>query len=306
MENLGYHEPVLLREAVSGLITDPDGIYIDGTLGGGGHAREILSTLSPDGRLYGIDQDEEALAETHDRLGNDTRFTPLKGNFGFIDVLSPRHIVGQVKGILLDLGVSSHQIDEPERGFSFRKDGPLDMRMGAMTGRTAADILNTATHGELARIFKQYGEERFSGKIAAAVCDSRPLQLTSDLVSVINSVTPERFRTKTYARIFQAIRIEVNQELEMLKQVLERGTAMLAPAGRLVIISYHSLEDRMVKNWFKAGNHEGKVTRDFYGNEEKPLQSLHSGAMKPTPTEIQKNPRARSARLRIAEKLSMK
>ena len=302
MQNSGYHEPVLLREAVSGLVTKPDGIYIDGTLGGGGHSKHILSMLNPEGVLYGVDQDEDALKEASSLLGQDSRFNTVKGNFGFIDVLSPKQILGKVSGILLDLGVSSHQINEPQRGFSFRAEGPLDMRMGKLTGTTASDILNNWSHGDMAHIFRQYGEEKFSGKIAAAVLAARPLHNTSDLVSAIDSVTPDRFRTKTYARIFQAIRIEVNQEIEMLKQVLERGTKMLAPKGRLVVISYHSLEDRLVKNWFKSGNFEGKVEKDFFGNAIKPLESTHSGAIKPSKEEINRNPRARSARLRIAEK----
>lgn len=303
MEDQGYHKPVLLQQAVSGLITNPDGVYIDGTLGGGGHSKVILQKLGANASLYGIDQDDEAHSEASRVIGDDPRFIPMKGNFGFIDVLTPKQIQGKVDGILLDLGVSSHQINEPERGFSFRGDGPLDMRMGNLGGLTAADILNDFEFRDLANLIRRYGEEKFSGKIAKAIIAARPLETTIDLAQVIDTVTPERFRNKTYARVFQAIRIEVNQELEMLKQVLQRSTKMLAPKGRLVVISYHSLEDRMVKLWMKAGNHEGKLEKDFYGNDIKPLQAIHSGAMKPTPDEIKENPRARSARMRIAEKL---
>lgn len=304
MTQTEYHQPVLLNEAVDGLITDPNGIYIDATLGGGGHSRKILSRLDKNGLLIGIDQDDEALGHSRRVLDSDGRMQLIKGNFGFIDVLTPKHTRGKVCGILLDLGISSHQIDQPQRGFSFRADGPLDMRMGSLTGLTASEILNTYAINELAHTMRLYGEEKFSGPIARSVCAHRPLETTADLVKAIDTVTPEHARTKTYARIFQAIRIEVNQELEMLRQVLQRGTSLLAEKGRMVVISYHSLEDRLVKNWFRAGNFEGKVKKDFYGNDIKPLNTLYSGAIKPTPDEIQENPRARSARLRIAEKLA--
>lgn len=298
-----YHEPVLPEESVSALVTDPEGIYIDGTVGGGGHSALILSRLGPKGKVYGIDQDDDALKVVSERYKGDPRFEHVKGNFGYMDALLPVSAPGNVSGILLDLGVSSYQITEPSRGFSFQHDGPLDMRMSNMQGLTARKIVNEYDYEDLKNIFYRYGEEKYSPKIANAILRCRPLNTTHDLKSAVSSVTPDRFRVKTLARIFQALRIEVNRELDMLKKALETGTQMLKTGGRFVVISYHSLEDRIVKTFFRTGNHEGKLEKDFYGNDIKPLRMIFNKVITPGQEEKEHNPRARSARLRIAEKL---
>lgn len=296
-----YHDPVLLKEATEGLVFDRDGIYIDGTLGGGGHSLAILDLLSSKGQLIGIDQDEEALREASAKLSHDHRFSSIKGNFGFTEVLISPALKGHISGILLDLGISSHQIDQPSRGFSFRHDGPLDMRMGSMTAQNAQKIVNDYDEQELARVIFQYGEERQSRAIARAIVASRPIHSTSELESVVRSVIKGKFVTKSLARVFQALRIEVNRELEMLERILEQAPSILGDSGRLSIISYHSLEDRMVKNYFRSGNVQGKVEKDFYGNPINPWSQTHRGVITPHENEIARNPRARSAKLRIAE-----
>mgnify|MGYP002621251154 CR=1 FL=1 len=301
MQSTSYHEPVLLAEAVEVLISDPNGVYIDGTLGGGGHSTEILKALNPTGIVFGIDQDDDALRTATSRI-NDNRFKAVKGNFGYMDMLIPREYRGNVAGILLDLGVSSHQIDEGTRGFSFREDGPLDMRMDSRTSKSAADVLNNYTEADLIRILFAYGEERFSRKIANAIVNRRPLNTTSDLKKAVEAAVKGPHVVKSLARVFQAIRIEVNKEIEVLEMVLKKSVEMLAPGGRLVVISYHSLEDRPVKNFMRSGNLEGIIEKDFYGHDIRPLEPFKPAMITPSDEEISRNPRARSAKMRIAYK----
>jgi len=298
------HIPVMLRECMDALDIKEDGIYIDGTLGGGGHSKEILSHLGRNGQLFGIDQDDEAIASATSRIGEDSRFNILKGNFGYLTTLLPPHVKGQVAGILLDLGVSTHQIKEGERGFSFQEDGPLDMRMGNLTGVSAYQVVNNYDYETLRDVIFHYGEERGSRQIAKAIIDARPIETTGELRKVIAEIVPGRFQVKSLARVFQGIRIEVNRELEMLKDVLTQSLEVLKPGGRLVVMSYHSLEDRIVKRFFKAGNLEGKIEKDFYGNVISPLQTITRQVITPSEAEVSNNPAARSAKLRIAEKTS--
>lgn len=299
-----YHEhiPVMLQECMDYLITEEDGIYIDGTLGGGGHSKEILSLLGENGQLYAVDQDDEAIAAATSRIGTDSRFTTLKGNFGYLTTLLPPQIHGQVTGILLDLGVSTHQIKEAERGFSFQEDGPLDMRMGNLTGVSAYQVVNNYDYEALRDVIFHYGEERASRQIARAIIEARPIETTGELRKVISEVVNKKFEVKSLARVFQGIRIEVNRELEMLKNVLEQSLEVLKPGGRLVVMSYHSLEDRIVKRFFKAGNFDGKQEKDFYGNVISPLQPVTRQIIVPSDEEISVNPASRSAKLRVAEK----
>lgn len=299
-----YHEhiPVMLQECMEALIIDENGIYVDGTLGGGGHSKEILSRIGNEATLYAIDQDDEAIAAATARIGNDPRFKTIKGNFGYLSTLLPPQTHGQVAGILLDLGVSTHQIKEAERGFSFQEDGPLDMRMGNLSGVSAYQVVNNYNYESLRDIIFHYGEERGSRKIAQAIIEARPLETTGELAKVIRSVVPERYAVKSLARVFQAIRIEVNRELDVLKEVLEQSLELLKPGGRLVVMSYHSLEDRIVKRFFKAGNHKGEVQKDFYGNVISPLRPVNRQVITPSLEEVSRNPAARSAKLRIAEK----
>jgi 16S rRNA (cytosine1402-N4)-methyltransferase len=301
-----YHEhiPVLLNESIEALITNPSGVYVDGTLGGGGHSSAILHKLDSNAVLFGIDQDDEALLAAGDRIGNDTRFHPLKGNFSYLSTLIPAEYHGKVDGILLDLGVSTHQIKEGERGFSFQESGPLDMRMGNMTSLTAYDVVNNYSYEELRDVIFHYGEEKKSREIARAIINARPVESTSELSDVIGEVVPGKSRVKSLARVFQGIRIEVNRELKALEDVLQQSLDLLATGGRLVIISYHSLEDRLVKRFFKAGNIEGKVEKDFYGNDLSPMKSIYRQVLKPSLEETDRNPAARSAKLRAAEKIS--
>jgi len=298
------HIPVMLVECMEGLITDPTGIYIDGTLGGGGHSKEILNRLGNDGQLFSVDQDDEAIAAASAYIGDDDRFTILKGNFGYLTTLLPPPNHGQVAGILLDLGVSTHQIKEGERGFSFQEDGPLDMRMGTMTGLTAYEVVNNYEYEQLRDIIFHYGEEKASRQIARAIIENRPIESTGELRSVIAEVVNQKFLVKSLARVFQAIRIEVNQELEVLKDVLTQSLKVLKTGGRLVVMSYHSLEDRLVKRFLKAGNFDGKVERDFYGNDLSPFRLVNRQVITPSPHEVASNPAARSAKLRIAEKIN--
>ncbi len=300
MTHVTYHKPVLLNEAIRFLVTDPHGIYVDGTLGGGGHSARILKGLSEKGRLYGIDQDDDALRVAAERFAGEDRVSLIRGNFGYMDVLLPKGAAGKLSGILLDLGVSSHQINEPERGFSFQNDGPLDMRMGAMQDLTAATIVNGYEYEELRNLFFEFGEERESPRIARAIIRDRPFETTGQLRESIASVIPERFQNKSLARIFQALRIAVNSELSMLKRALEKGTDLLREEGRFVVITYHSLEDRLCKNYFRYGNFEGKPVKDFYGNDITPLQAVTKKVVTPSPGEVADNPRARSAKLRAA------
>ena len=297
------HIPVMLHECIDALNIEEDGVYIDGTLGGGGHSKEILSRLGANGRLFGIDQDDEAISATSARIGNDERFNILKGNFGYLATLLSPHVKGQIAGILLDLGVSTHQIKKGERGFGFQEDGPLDMRMGNLTGVTAYQVVNNYEYEALRDVIFHYGEERASRQIAKAIIESRPIESTRELKNVIAEVVGGRFQVKTLARVFQGIRIEVNQELEVLKNVLTQSLEVLKPGGRLAVISYHSLEDRIVKRFFKSGNLNGKAEKDFYGNVLSPLTQITKQVITPSKEEIAKNPAARSAKLRVAEKI---
>jgi 16S rRNA (cytosine1402-N4)-methyltransferase len=297
------HVPVLLKTSVAQLVTDSGGIYIDATLGGGGHAAQILSHLNDDGQLIGLDQDDEALAAARSHIGGDARFSTIKGNFGYLSRLIPPELHGDISGILLDLGVSTHQIKEAERGFSFQQDGPLDMRMSNLRGISAYQVVNEYSYEDLRDVIFHYGEERMSRQIARAIIDERPLETTGQLRDVVKSVVKGQYQIKSVARVFQGIRIEVNRELDMLRDALEQSLDILKMEGRMVAISYHSLEDRIVKRFFRAGNHTGEVEKDFYGHEQSPIESLSDGIIRPSDEEIDRNPAARSAKMRVAQKI---
>jgi 16S rRNA (cytosine1402-N4)-methyltransferase len=299
------HQPVLLKESVKQLITDPRGTYIDATLGGGGHSLEILSQLEEEARLFGIDQDDEALSAATTRIGNDPRFSAIKGNFGYLDRLIPPEYHGQISGILLDLGVSTHQIMESQRGFSFQKEGPLDMRMSNLQGVTAYQVVNDYSYEDLRDVIFHYGEERLSKKIAHEIIDRRPIETTTELRNAVEAVVYGKHQIKSVARVFQGIRIEVNRELDMLRNVLEQSLELLKTGGRIVAISYHSLEDRIVKKFFRTGNHQGEIKKDFYGNKLSPIEEISNGIIRPSEKEIEQNPAARSAKMRVAEKLKL-
>ena len=296
------HVPVLLEESVEYLVTDPDGTYIDATLGGGGHSKAILSALSDEGRLFGVDQDAEAHEAAAKNIGDDPRFTPVSGNFGYLKTLIDPAYHGKITGIFYDLGVSTHQIKEADRGFSFQENGPLDMRMSALTGLSADQVVNEYSYEKLRDIIYHYGEERMSRDIAREIISRRPLETTFDLKEAVSSVVYGKHTIKSIARVFQAIRIEVNRELDVLKESLEQAIELLDTDGRIVAISYHSLEDRLVKNYFKSGNEAGKIEKDFYGNPLNPLDPITKNIVTPTEEEIKRNPAARSAKLRAAEK----
>lgn len=297
-----YHIPVLLDASVSALVTDPSGVYADATFGGGGHSGEILSRLSPDGRLVAFDRDADAIANGID----DKRLTLVRNNFRFIrNFLLYEGYTGGIDGILADLGVSSHQFDTPERGFSFRYDARLDMRMNAENGTTAADIINSGKEEDLEKIFRVYGEVENSGRIARLICKAResaPITTTGELETALDQALPQFARHKALAKIYQALRIEVNQEMRSLEKFLSGAAASLKPGGRLVVITYHSLEDRMVKNFIRSGNVDGKAEKDFYGKVIAPLRAVNKKPILPDEEEISSNTRARSAKLRIAEK----
>ena len=298
-----YHTSVLLDESVTALVGDnPSGIYADATFGGGGHTREILSRLSDAGRVIAFDRDSDAIANKPD----DTRLTLIHNNFRFIHnyVLEQGYSEG-IDGILADLGVSSHQFDTAERGFSFRYDAPLDMRMNTQGGITASDIVNGWKEEDLARIFWLYGEVDNSRKVASLICKAREqssVNTTGELDEILKPALPKFAEHKALAKIYQALRIEVNQEMKSLEKFLSGAAKSLKPGGRLVVITYHSLEDRMVKNFIKAGNIEGKAVRDLYGNTCAPLHAVNRKPILPQESEISMNTRARSAKLRIAEK----
>lgn len=301
MEEQNYHVPVLLLDSVNGLNIDPDGVYVDVTFGGGGHSREILTKLK-EGRLFGFDQDPDAANNTPD----DPRFTLIPQNFRYMANFLRMYGVNEVNGILADLGVSSHQFDVPDRGFSIRFDAPLDMRMSQNGERTAATILNTSSPEDLRRILQQYGEVRGAGRVVQRILEFReeqPFETTGDLIKVLSPLVPPLKQHKFQAQVFQALRIEVNDELGALKELLKQSERILKPGGRLSIISYHSLEDRMVKRFLRAGNFEGEVKKDFYGNPITPFKLITRSAITATEEEVNKNSRARSARLRIAERL---
>ncbi len=297
-----YHTSVLLDESVSALISSTSGTYADATFGGGGHSKEILRRLSPEGRLISFDRDSDAIANRPD----DSRLTLIRSDFRWIH----NHILHQgcrdgIDGILADLGVSSHQFDTAERGFSFRYDAPLDMRMNQEAQMNAADIVNGYEPAELEKIFRLYGELENSRKVAQLICKAREaarIETTTDLGRAIGSVLPKFAEHKYLAKVYQALRIEVNQEMKSLEKFLIGAARSLKPGGKLVVITYHSLEDRMVKNFIKAGNIEGKVEKDFYGNATAPLKAVNRKPILPQESEIAENTRARSAKLRIAEK----
>ena len=296
-----YHNPVLLKQSVDALVTNPDGIYVDCTFGGGGHSREILSRLSDKGKLFSFDQDLDALKNTID----DPRFTLVNQNFRFIENSMLAYGVSHVDGILADLGVSSHQFDEAERGFSTRSNAPLDMRMNVMQGLDAKKIINDYEEEDLANIFYQYGELRESRKLAREIVHHRKtkkINTTEDLKNLFSYI-PAFKQNKFFAQVFQAIRIEVNQELEVLKEMLVQSYKILKVEGRLVVISYHSLEDRLVKRFLKNGMFEGEPQRDIYGNYAKAFELLQTKAIIPDDKEIEENSRARSAKMRIGIKL---
>ena len=296
-----YHNPVLLKKSVDDLVTNPDGIYVDCTFGGGGHSREILNRLSEKGKLYSFDQDLDALKNTIE----DDRFTLINQNFRFLENALLIYGVTQVDGVLADLGVSSHQFDEADRGFSTRSDAPLDMRMNVMQGLDAKKIINEYEEDDIANILFQYGEIRESRKLAREIVQARkkkPIETTEELKKLFSYI-PQFKQNKVYAQIFQAIRIEVNQELEALKEMLLQAHRILKPGGRLVVISYHSLEDRLVKRFLKNGMFEGEPERDIYGNYAKTFDLLQSKATIPSSEEIDENSRARSAKLRTGIKL---
>lgn len=302
-----YHIPVLLHETVDGLDCQPEGVYVDVTFGGGGHSREILTRLGADGRLYSFDQDADAEANAPE---GDARFTFVRSNFRYLTNWMRYYghydgTTGSVDGVLADLGVSSHHFDAEERGFSFRYDAPLDMRMNGRGGQTAADVVNTYAEEDLARIFTIYGELKNGRKLAAAIVKARQqktISQTGDLAAVAQPLMPREREKKELAKVFQALRIEVNHEMEALEEMLRAAIAVLKPGGRLSVLTYHSLEDRMVKNFMRAGNIEGKVEQDFFGNRLAPLRQLGKVVI-PTPQEQEENPRSRSAKLRIAEKI---
>ena len=295
-----YHNPVLLKESVDGLNIKPDGIYVDVTFGGGGHSKEILSRLGPNGKLFAFDQDEDALANALD----DERFTLINENFRFIKRFLRFYGVRSVDGILGDLGVSSHQFDVPERGFSTRFDADLDMRMSQKNSLSAYKVVNEYDEANLKRVFYDYGELKNAPVLARTIVEAReemPIKTTDDLKEVLAKFLPERVRNKVLAQIYQAIRIEVNQEMDVLKEFLEQSLEILNPEGRLSVISYHSLEDRLVKRFVKNGMFEGEPERDFFGNFSVPFKSVGKLII-PNDAEIKINNRARSAKLRIAEK----
>ncbi len=296
-----YHNPVLLKESIDALITNPDGVYVDVTFGGGGHSREILKRLSPKGKLYSFDQDLDALNNTIE----DERFTLINQNFRFLENSLLLYGVSSVDGILGDLGVSSHQFDAAERGFSTRSDAPLDMRMNVMQHLDAKKVVNDYEEEHLADIFYYYGELREARKLAREIVHARKnkkIKTTEDLKKIFSYIPPHK-SNKFFAQVFQAIRIEVNQELEVLKEMLLQSYKILKKEGRLVVISYHSLEDRLVKRFLKNGMFEGEPERDIYGNYAKAFDLLQSKAIIPSEEEIEENSRARSAKMRVGIKL---
>jgi len=301
MNEIAYHIPALLNETIEGLNIDPDGVYVDVTFGGGGHSTEILSHLSSKCKLLGFDQDEDAIKNALD----DPRFIFVRSNFQYLKNFLRYHNIEKVDGILADLGVSSHHFDEAERGFSFRFDGALDMRMNTKSPLTAAVILNTYGEEDLANVFYLYGELHNSRKIAKTIVAARskaPFDKIFPFIEVLKPFFGREKEKKDMARVFQALRIEVNKEMEVLRSLLEQSFDVLKPEGRLVVLTYHSLEDRLVKNYFRSGNFEGKLEKDFFGNILSPLKAINNKVIIATDEEVVRNPRARSAKLRIAEK----
>ena len=300
-EESRYHVPVMLQECMDGLAIKPAGIYVDVTFGGGGHSAEILRRMGDGGRLFGFDQDADAEAN----IPNDPRFTFVRGNFRYLYNFARYYEMnGKVDGLLADLGVSWHDFDEKERGFSFRFDGALDMRMNARSGKTAADVVNTLSVDALADLLRLYGEVKNARSVATAIVKARdksPLETTAQLADVLQPFCGRDKEKKFLAQVFQALRIEVNDELQALREMLEQTLEVLKPGGRLVVMTYHSLEDRLVKNFMKSGNIEGHLEKDFYGNLQSPIRMIGKVTV-PSDEEMVHNPRSRSAKLRIASK----
>lgn len=297
-----YHIPVLLYESIQGMNLHPGGIYVDVTFGGGGHSKEILRNMGEGSRLFSFDQD----ADAEKNIINDGRFTFVRSNFRYLHNFLRYYGVPEVDAILADLGVSSHHFDDSERGFSFRFDGKLDMRMNKRAGMTASDIVNTYEEDRLADLFFLYGELKNSRKLAAALVKARAgknIATINDFLEIVRPLFGKEREKKELAKAFQALRIEVNQEMEALKEMLYAATDALKPGGRLAVITYHSLEDRMVKNIMKTGNVEGKAEQDFFGNRKTPFRLVNNKVITPSEEETGRNPRSRSAKLRIAEKL---
>lgn len=298
---MAYHEPVLASESIDALAIRPEGIYVDATFGGGGHSRLILERLGEKGRLLGFDQDEDALANVPD----DGRFTFVLHNFRFLKRFLRLHRIQEVDGILADLGVSSHQLDVAERGFSYRFEAALDMRMNRQQDKTAATVVNTYDEGALQEVFSRYGEVRNAKTLAQRIAEERkqlPITTIGRFLAVAEPVI-RGHRARYLSQVFQALRIEVNEEMGALQDFLLQSLEVLKTGGRLGVITYHSVEDRMVKNFLKAGNFEGQQEKDFYGNIQRPFKVLTKKAIVPAGDEVRQNPRARSARLRVAEKI---
>ena len=297
-----YHVPVLLEQSILGLNIQSAGTYVDVTFGGGGHSKEILKHLDKRGRLLSFDQD----ADAEKNIINDKRFTFVRSNFRYLQNFLRYYGVEQIDGLLADLGVSSHHFDESERGFSFRADGPLDMRMNKRAGLSATDVVNDYTEEKLANVFYLYGELKNSRKLANTICKAREVQKLDTINAFLEVIKPlfnKEREKKELAKVFQSLRIEVNQEMEALKEMLQAATQVLKPHGRLVVITYHSLEDRMVKNLMKTGNVEGKADKDFYGRVNTPYALVNNKVIVPSEEEIERNPRSRSAKLRVCEKI---
>ena len=301
MEEQTYHVPVLLNESIEGMNLQPGGIYGDVTFGGGGHSKEILRRMENDSHLYSFDQDEDA----EKNIVNDARFTFVRSNFRYLYNFLRYYEVEQVDAVLADLGVSSHHFDDSERGFSFRFEGKLDMRMNKRAGMTAADVVNTYDEERLADTFYLYGELKNSRKLASSIIKARatkPIVTIGDFLEIVKPMFGREREKKELAKVFQALRIEVNQEMEALKEMLAAATEALKPGGRLVVITYHSLEDRIVKNFMKTGNAAGKSEQDFFGNMQTPFRLVNNKVIVASEEEVTRNPRSRSAKLRIAEK----
>lgn len=304
MSESTYHTSVLLQECLSGLAIKPNGIYVDVTFGGGGHSKAILNALGPEGRLYAFDQDPDAWKQAD--LIDDDRLTLITANFRYLEKYLRLQGVKQVDGILADLGVSSFQLDAAERGFSTRFDGPLDMRMGPSASTSAAEVLNTYSAGDLQKLFGMYGEIKNAKTLALAVVQARTqktLETTGEFKEILFKLAPRNKDFRYFAQAFQAIRIEVNQELKVIEEFLEQSPKVLAPAGRLCVISFHSLEDRLVKNYVRTGDCFGKEDKDMFGVVHKPLESEIRKPITASEDELKVNPRSRSAKLRIASKI---
>ncbi len=297
-----YHVPVMLEESVEGLAIREGGVYVDVTFGGGGHSREILRRMGRSGKLYGFDQD----ADAENNIPDDPRFVFVRSNFRYLYNFMRYHgVSGEVDGLLADLGVSSHHFDDKDRGFSFRFDGALDMRMNTRAGRTAADIVGTYTEDALADVFRLYGELKAARRLASLIVSAREtkrIETIGDFLELAKPLAGKDKEKKFLAQAFQALRIEVNDEMSALKEMLVQTLRVLRPGGRLVVITYHSLEDRLVKNFLKTGNFEGKSEQDFFGNVQSPFRMVNNKVIVPSDEEIERNPRSRSAKLRIAER----